>query len=303
MDPSTLGYDPCVEASTCGSDVVTEADEGVDSVAHDVGDVTPAGGQIGAFSGRWVLIETQAVTTVDMPFVGQLDTTSVHHYLVDVSVEGNALVLSEDLCELEIFEQTCHNVGITVIPQVYVEAIEPLERRVVLASGAVGDGFVSNRVTALRGAQLEDPVNDPMPTFEDPTGAIDQDSDGHPGMTVLLNGVFAGSEVYTAQRWWSEFRGTIESPNRVEGLLLHGNETNTLGADPPGLAYQTANAPNDDATRSFFRLLRVSDNYTCAQLVHAAYGGVPCPVPTAEVPECTMRGFHHLDGSPNECPQ
>ncbi len=300
VDPGSLGYDPCVAAGDCapaGGDPDTGA-ETADAAESD-GAVPP--GAAGPFKGRWAMIETQAVTTVDMPFVGILETTSVHHYLVDIVPEGDDLVMHQRLCELEIFEQTCHNMGITVIPPAYVAAIEPFERRVVLASGEVGDAFVSERVTRLRGAQLEDPVNDPMPTLEDPSGEYDQDGDGHPGMTVLLNGVFAGSSVYTAQRWWTELHGTIMTPDFIEGPILHANETNTLGADPPALAYQTQNAPHEDPTRSFFRMQRVPGDFTCADLIEAAYGDDPCPGDGQWISDCPMKGFDHLDGTPILC--
>ena len=299
VDPASLGYNPCVAAGDC-------APRGDDDVPLDAPDALPSDGTatpgaVQAFSGRWAMIETQAVITVDMPLVGILETTSVHHYLVDIVPDGDALVLHQQLCELEIFEQTCHNMGITVIPQAYVEAIGPLTRRVDPGTGEVGADFVSERVTGLRGAQLEDPVSDPMPTLEDPTGAWDQDDDGHPGMTVLLNGVFAGSEVYTAQRWWTELHGVLVTPDFVLGPILHANETNTLGADPPALAYQTQNAPHEDPTRSFFRLVRVSDDFTCEDLIAAAYDDGPCPGEGHPITDCPMKGFDHLAGSAITC--
>ncbi|MFH1531845.1 MAG: hypothetical protein ABIK09_14060 [Pseudomonadota bacterium] len=297
VDPSTLGYHPCVAAGDC----VIEGGRGPDLREDGTADeaLSPCDADCAGepFRGRWILIETQAVTTVDMPFVGVLETTSVHHYLADIVPEGNALVMHQELCELEIFEQTCHHMGITVIPQAYVAAIGPLTRRVE----RTGAAFVSERVTALRGAVLDDPVNDPMPTLEDPTGAVDQDGDGHPGMTVLLDGVFAGTEVYTAQRWWSELHGAVVTPDYVEGLVGHGNETNTLGADPPALAYQTHNGAHEDPTRSFFRMQRVSDDFTCADLVVAAYGDAPCQAMDRPITDCPMKGFDHLDGTPITC--
>jgi len=294
VDPASLGYHPCVAAGDCVVQVEDAGSRGVDG--PPTGDGDGAAGE--AFAGRWAMIETQAVTTVDMPFVGVLETTSVHHYLVDIVADGDALVMHQRLCELEIFEQTCHNMGITVIPPAYVDAITPFERRVFLESGEVGAGFVSERVTRLRGAALEDIEDDPMPTLADPTGSFDQDGDGHPGMTVLLNGVFAGSSVYTAQRWWTELDGTIVTPDYIEGPILHANETNTLGADPPALAYQTQNAPHEDPTRSFFRMVRVADETTCADLIEAAYGDDPCPGNGQPITDCPMRGFDHLDGVP-----
>lgn len=301
VDPAALGYHPCVAAGDCvapgAADVMADT-AAPDGAEPDGGE---PGGAAGPFEGRWAMIETQAVTTVDMPFVGVLETTSVHHYLVDIVPEGDALVMHQRLCELEIFEQTCHNMGITVIPPGYVAAIEPFERRVTLGSGAAGADFVSERVTRLRGAQLDDPVGDPMPTLEDPSGAFDQDGDGHPGMTVLLDGVFAGSSVYTAQRWWTELHGTVVTPDSIEGPILHANETNTLGADPPALAYQTQNAAHEDPTRSFFRMQRVPGDFTCADLIEAAYGDDPCPGDGQPIAECPMRGFDHLDGTPIVC--
>jgi len=299
VDPSTLGYHPCVAAGDC---VSTEGD-GAD-LREDPGpsvDTELPPGLAGPFQGRWAMIETQAVTTVDMPFVGVLETTSVHHYLVDIVADGDALVMHQRLCELEIFEQTCHNIGITVIPPAYVDAITSFERRVLLESGDAGAAFVSERVTRLRGAKLGDPESDPMPTLADPTGAFDQDGDGYPGMTVLLNGVFAGSSVYTAQRWWTELQGSILTADYVDGPILHANETNTLGADPPALAYQTQNAPHEDPTRSFFRMVRVPEDHTCADVIEAAYGDDPCPGNGQPITDCPMRGFDHLDGVPIVC--
>ena len=298
VDVDTLGYSSCHLEDTCaalnGDD--TEAPELPEdgSGEESTVDAHPA-------EGRWVLVETQAVKTVDVPFVGVLETTSVHHYLVDLVWEGDGLWMEQELCELEIYEQSCHNIGITVIPQAYVEAIEPIRRKLRSVEFEPGGELTSERVTALRGAELADALNDPLPTQEDPTGAVDQDEDGHPGMTVLLDGVFAGARVFTAQRWWSEFSGTVVDANYVEGLLEHANETNTLGADPPALAYQTENVAHEETSRSFFRMVRVSAQWTCEDLIAAAYGDAPCAPNDPHSAECAMRRFDHLNGDEILC--
>ena len=83
----------------------------------------------------------------------------------------------------------------------------------------------------MLGAELSDPVNDPLPTEGNLTGAIDQDGDGNPGVTVearvaLCSGM---QELYVALRTGVLLDGVVEDSNTIAGGMDATLEQEVLG--------------------------------------------------------------------------
>ncbi len=69
VDPATLGYNPCVATGDC-TPLAGDSDLGQGLPDAEASGDAVSPGVAGLFKGRWAMIETQAVTTVDMPVAG-----------------------------------------------------------------------------------------------------------------------------------------------------------------------------------------------------------------------------------------
>jgi hypothetical protein len=139
----------------------------------------------------------------------------------------------------------------------------------------VGAAYTPPPARVLVGATLADPENDPLPTFEDKTNAIDEDGDGHEGVTLsasLLTCQTFG-ELYVALRTVATLSGTVLTGDVIEGKADVSLDQNIIGYSDACLA----TAVNINITidpGSPFRAERVGDaedldhngNVTCPEL-------------------------------------
>ena len=76
--------------------------------------------------------------------------------------------------------------------------------------------------TIVLGAELDDPVDDPLPTADDQSTAIDQDDDSNPGVTLDADVLLCpeGTEqLYVAMRTVVSLTGEIRDSNSFTGLV------------------------------------------------------------------------------------
>jgi hypothetical protein len=80
----------------------------------------------------------------------------------------------------------------------------------------------------VAGAKLGDPANDPLPTMMDPTNAVDDDMDGHPGVTLLANVLTCTTDqqLYVALRTTGDLSATVITGDHIEGAAnIHLDES------------------------------------------------------------------------------
>jgi hypothetical protein len=141
-------------------------------------------------------------------------------------------------------------------------------------SKVIGAAYTPPPSLVLVGANLADPENDELPTFEDKTNAIDEDEDGHEGVTLSANLVTCGDafhELYVALRTVATLAGTVLTPDVIEGKADVSLEQRIIGYSDDCLA--TAVNINITITPgSPFRAERVGDGEDLDQ-----NGNVTCP--------------------------
>jgi hypothetical protein len=84
----------------------------------------------------------------------------------------------------------------------------------------LGAVFAPPRTTVVIGANLANPETDPLPTMMDPANAIDEDMDGHPGVSIDARDVIvchAPQQVYAAFRASVALSGTVSDLDVFEG--------------------------------------------------------------------------------------
>lgn len=137
----------------------------------------------------------------------------------------------------------------------------------------VGAAYTPPPSLVLVGANLADPENDDLPTFEDKTLAIDEDEDGHEGVTLsasLLTCEKFG-ELYVALRTVATLSGKVVTGDVIEGTADVSLNQSIIGYSDECLASAvTINITIDPG--SPFRAERVTD---AADLDHN--GNVTCP--------------------------
>jgi hypothetical protein len=99
------------------------------------------------------------------------------------------------------------------------------------AADPIGTTVTTPRAVILLGADLTDPERDPLPTVEMPETALDQDEDGHPGVTVFAETVLCRrpEELYLALRASVVMRAEVTALDRFEGLVEPTLEQSVLG--------------------------------------------------------------------------
>jgi len=105
---------------------------------------------------------------------------------------------------------------------------------------------------------------DPLPTSGTDAKVFDQDQDGNPGDTVLVEGLASGKRYMVKRAVWNLAAGTLSGDGtRLSGTLTYTLDEQPLGADPSMLAQKTPITPKDGST---YLLRRVGD-LSCATLL------------------------------------
>ncbi len=139
---------------------------------------------------------------------------------------GADVELALQLCDVTL---PTFSTGVPTISSELIQSVDVIPIRARLAAG--DDGTVkltSDRAALVLGAELADP-NDPLPTEED--GAVDQDEDGNPGVTIIVPTPIGEIEVYVAVRLLFELSADIADPAQFSGLSNAELSTEVLADD------------------------------------------------------------------------
>jgi len=234
----------------------------------------------GPFAGVWGLRMEIGVVTFGLPLVPKQNTYSSNLLLIKVShTRGDALVLEEKPCDFQLInfrddDREFADLAWMVIPLGYLKSLPVLVRTVELDPADTGK-FESSMSLEVRGCILDDPVNDPLPTRDDyeadPNDPRfwDQDEDGQVGMTTLMDGIMRGA-IYNVQRWTAIYHGRILDADHVKGLSTIVSKQKVLSASNPALIQDIDTFIHDDEDRTYFRMQRLNDGASCADLIRLA---------------------------------
>jgi hypothetical protein len=235
------------------------------------------------FAGMWGLRDQAAQTQVGLPLVGRQDSTSSTLSLVKIThTEGDRLKLETKNCDIQLInfvetDEPFEDLAWMLIPYAYLHSLPVSVQWVEVTSAEHGAHFESTVLFDLRGLILDDPVNDPLPdrhVFEANPGDErfwDQDEDGKVGVTTLMDGMIRG-EIYNVQRIRSQLHGIILDQDHIRGPVgLIESEKRIISASSPSLIYDTEFKNHEQEDRTFFRLMRIDDDASCADLIREGY--------------------------------
>lgn len=156
----------------------------------------------------------------------------------------------------------------TTIGQAFVDAMPPWS--VPLDVRETGDGRISVRLpdhVMVLGADLTDPAGEPLPEDEEDPRVTDPDGDGHPGISVDVEGMVSG-QVYLVQRLVRGLSGILEGDGRMSGQVTGAGEQRVIGASNTILRTFTPQFEhNPDPERNVFVWVPAPGDSTCAEVV------------------------------------
>lgn len=256
--------------AACGDSTTTFPDAHVDT--FDAGcvpgpDAAPSGKPLGDVSGTWAVVET-SIARVSQPL--NSEQISRNLYTFEILQKGDMLQIVEHTCDIEVDDAT--GIETTRMLPALFPRIAPLDRGgSLVADGSGKFTFTTLPGIHLRGVTMNDPANDPMP---DRDGGVapgvvidDTDMDGHPGITLLLDGLLRG-QAYVVQRDHNQYTATQTSPDQIDGHNMWGSEQVYLGSDPSSIANLNIQAtPDPDASKHVVMLVRVPAGSDCSYVV------------------------------------
>ncbi len=237
-----------------------------------------------AYTGVWGTVMTTAVRTKGLPLVPYQDTVSIHYMLTRVSQEDEGVTLKHKLCTLviknfkddKVFDT---DVAYMVIPEPYYKNVATIVQHTdSMPKLEAGATFESDRFWEVRGAWIDDPTKEGvlpgMKEYNNCEGDqacidalfFDQDKDGLVAMTTRMTGALNG-EVYSAQIWSSVIEAEVVDEDRIWAINNHTNEQYQVSASNPQLVYEIETVPYPEEERSYFRMLRMTEDATCEDVL------------------------------------
>ena len=212
-------------------------------------------------SGTWVMRLTGS-QAVSAPIVGIVHTKSEFYILATLAQNGTDWVANGRYCD-RVEKDPSTNIVQVIIPAPWAHTEKPVTRsggKLALAS----DGtwvLTFPRLVETAGAVLASD-SDPLPTAVDDPKVIDEDGDGHPGITVGLSGQSFSGDLYSVQKQMTSITAIAVAQDRVEGALEYSSLQNVLSSNPPNLValYPQNQPPASDPVlcNSGFAMVRIA---------------------------------------------
>jgi len=228
------------------------------------GDVTIEGelsDEMPDLNGTWARLEVTS-TLATVPMLGEIRTLNRTIVLVDVRQEDNSVHLRGTVCGMEV-ETDNRNVN-TVIPDPYVAAIAPFEAHATVVETENGYTLSPSTYVMLVGYEAVD-GDDAIPSSADDPRVVDADGDGHPGLTMRVEGLASG-EMYVVQRVARTLNTERLVGDHHDGEIDWLVERNVLGATS-GRLERSRDQPRDPDGPNFFVSSRVADGTTCVDIL------------------------------------
>lgn len=213
-------------------------------------------------TGTWA--QRQVTTSLaSAPFVGDIHTTTTTLFRVEMVQTGASVSTLVRVCDIQT--ESTGSVQSTVSNS-YIEAIDISERQTWVRQHGDDIRFFQEPSFRVLGATLENPAVDPLPDSPDDARIIDQDSDGHPGVTITVAGPIDGA-IYIVQRVSNVLCGDVIDGETMVGTVSWEIEQFTIGASNFLLDRQNDSVPNPDPVLNTFEARRIDDSMSCADIV------------------------------------
>mgnify|MGYP006969398207 CR=1 FL=1 len=220
-------------------------------------------------SGRWVMVQV-ATTVADVPVIGEVYAQSRLITIHDLDHDGERLHGGGQICHLEI--DSGSSVVETKLPAAFVRSLpEPeVDARVFVKDGRLE--LRQKKRPVVVGAELKKPKRERLPRDKDDERVRDTDGDGHPGVTIEIEGLVNG-KIFVVQRSWTRLAGNKRVDGSFAGRLSFNNEQSILDATSSML--ETAPETKPVPSRSWFRMAELPKGASCEDAIAKAEPWLP----------------------------
>jgi len=212
-------------------------------------------------SGDWAMAQ-YLVAAADLPLgIGQMFIYTTVGVMTHVSQSGSEIIMQDAYCFTDAEPST--PLFLTRIPDEVMRSICPDPRTVQLEQTDSGIRMSQDWHVEVRGAMLDDPENDALPTTPDDPRLVDQEGDGFPGMTieVELVGLYTGA-TYAVQRYRYRLYGDVIDENTIIGFIEWTSEQTVIAATNDLFLLPFEDYTDPDSTKHKFIMTRVDETWT-----------------------------------------
>jgi hypothetical protein len=267
------GADSDTDGDTDGD---SDSDADTDTDSDGDADTDPGAGLVGSWGALQV---TASLVDTGIPLIGEQWSSARAWALSVVTSDGaGALTLTEHPCLAKVKLGSGSMGSHVELPTAGLQNLGPTLRHVAVDGSGAGTLFVTDVAYSVRGANLCDEVNDPLPPpgapLDDSTSCdlecsgshCDEDIDGHPGVTTIMSGLL-DCEVYAAARSWSRLDGQLDDADTISGAVVdQGSDQVVLAATRALCNTQSADAQHDGCDpHHYFRMVRLAPGATCSR--------------------------------------
>ena len=217
-------------------------------------------------SGSWALLLTTSEYW-SVPFMGEQRRVGQSVVRLTIEQNGFELMLNEFRYCLALVDTGTPFVRVNISPRFYSSIrVGPVQGR--LEQDSETFQLVVPPFVALNGVRLSDPFSERLPQNPSDPRVVDSDGDGKPGVTTQITvlGLISG-EAYVVQRSMLSLKGTVVSPDLIQGLLTWKDEQVTLAATSSFLVQSAQGRPDPVLENSYFILRRIIGNKTCEEII------------------------------------
>ncbi len=225
---------------------------------------TASDAELPDLTGRWMTVQ-RLVAVAELPFVGEVTFVTVLGLFSEGVQTGAGLILQDAYCFTDIEVST--DLFATDIPDATMRAIRSGPRRAELRREADATWLMHDWHTEVRGAVLDDPVHDPLPTSRSDPRIVDTDGDGQPGITLSaeLVGLFGG-DTYAVQRFRYRLEGKLVDEDTIVGYVEWSSEQEIVWASDALLMTPFTEEMHPDPTVHRFAMRRIDAGWDCTMI-------------------------------------
>lgn len=226
-----------------------------------VGGALPTEDPLPELSGRWVTVQ-RLVTIAELSFLGEVTILTTIGLFSEACQSGSHLTLEDAYCFTDVDVST--EIFVTDISDATMQSIRPEPRNAELR---IEDGeirFTHDWHTEVRGAVLDDPVNDELPNYRSDPRVIDQEGNGQIGFTIPVEIVeMFGGDTYVVQRFRYRLEGRLVDADTIIGTVEWSTEQVILWATDALLMMSYTQSVDPDPTVHRFLMRRVDETWDC----------------------------------------
>ena len=215
--------------------------------------------------GTWRL-DLTVVTHAKVPVLGTTTARARTTFVVQIDGEPGSAMVKTDPCRLRILSD--RSFATTRIPPAFEAALKG--KQAALEGGPPTAGSPVRIDLRPQHMGYNPSIRSSVPEQADDPAVIDFERDGNPGGTIILDApLFGETEIYVVQRAHSILEGEWKSADLALGrATIRDYAQRSVGASNRLFATNPDIKP--DSTASTWRMVRIEEGATCADLARGA---------------------------------